>query len=121
MPRARFPRTARLGRKADFDAAFAAGRRASAEGLLVVVRPNGLEIRRLGVSVGRRFGGAVRRNRAKRLLREAFRLSRESLPAGIDVVAVPRSPHFPDSAAEVRELLEKLVRRAGAGRRRSPP
>ena len=51
---------------------------------------NGLPHPRLGLAVSRRVGNAARRNRVKRLLREAFRLNRERLPAGFDLVVTPQ-------------------------------
>jgi ribonuclease P protein component len=63
---------------------------------------------RLGISASRRLGGAVVRNRWKRLLREAFRLSRSQLPAGIDLVVIPRQDVEPTLAS----LLESLPRLA---------
>jgi len=65
---------------------------------------NGLPHPRLGLSVSRKIGKAVVRNRWKRLVREAFRLSREQLPAGIDLVVVPRQ----DVEPSLPELLESL-------------
>ncbi len=59
---------------------------------------------RLGLSVSRKFGHAVMRNRWKRLLREAFRICREELPQGIDLVVIPRGGDDP----ELGVLLQSL-------------
>lgn len=73
---------------------------------------------RLGISVGRKVGGAVERNRVKRALREGFWTLSTDLPAGHDFVIVAR----PDAAALVRDggepaveaALRELIGRAGA-------
>ena len=70
---------------------------------------NGLAYCRIGLSVSSRVGGAVVRNRWKRLLREAFRLHRDELPAGVDFVAIPR----PGCEPELGWISEALVRLAG--------
>ena len=91
-----FPPALRLHHQREFDVVFQEGARA-ADGLLAVhARRNGGPEPRLGLAVGKTVGGAVARNRVKRLLREAFRLRRGDLPPGHDLVVVPR----PEAAVE---------------------
>jgi len=120
------PGRATLGRRervlepAEFRAIFAARARASDGHLVVYARPNGRGVTRLGLSVGRRCGGAVVRTRIRRLLREAFRRARASLPRGYDIVIVPiAGPYtFEDVDRRVRALAPEAIGRAerAAGR-----
>lgn len=82
----RFTSTQRLHSKAEFDSVYRNSRR-SADALFAVhTRPNDSGHARLGLSVSARtVGGAVRRNRVKRLVRESFRLHQLLLPA-VDIV-----------------------------------
>ena len=107
----------RLSRSADFERAYRRGRSAANRYLVLYVFPRaGEDEPRLGVSVSRRLGGAVVRNRVKRLLREAFRASPELAP-GRDYVAVAR----PDAGelaerqglAGVQRALTDLLHRTG--------
>jgi ribonuclease P protein component len=76
--------------------------------LLVFGHENGLPHPRLGMSVSRKIGKAVTRNRWKRLIREAFRLNRQRLPTGIDLIVIPRK----DGAAALADVEASLVRLA---------
>jgi ribonuclease P protein component len=88
--RFRFGAPRRLRNNTDFKRVLA-GRRYAADSLLVVyVCPTDLGYSRLGIAVGRKFGGAVARNRFKRIVREAFRLSQYELPQDYDFVVMPR-------------------------------
>jgi ribonuclease P protein component len=100
-----------LRRPADFDAVYDR-RRSAADGTLVVyVRENGLKHLRIGLSVSKKFGSAVRRNRIRRLMREAYRLSKEELPAGFDLVLIPR-PLDEYTLDAFRRSLVKLTMQA---------
>jgi ribonuclease P protein component len=100
-----------LRRPADFQAAYDR-RRSAADGTLVVyARENGLPHSRVGLSVSKKFGGAVVRNRIRRLLREAYRLGRDELPTGFDLVLIPR-PQEAYALDAFRRSLGKLVAQA---------
>lgn len=87
----RFQRHERIRLKREFDHVFNDGRSFHSRELMVKAVPNGGANSRLGLSVGRRHGNAVRRNRIKRLLREAWRLNKQVLTVPCDLVIVPRT------------------------------
>jgi len=108
MGEQRFLPAYRVRRGGDFQRAYRRRCSAADERIVVYGHPNGLPHPRLGVSASRKLGGAVVRNRWKRLLREAFRLSRRQLPQGIDLIVIPRG----DAEPELMSLLESLPRLA---------
>ena len=107
----------RLKSTAEFDAVY--GRKISvSDGTIILfARPNGLDRSRIGLSVSKKHGNAPRRNRIKRLLREAFRTARPDLPEGVDFVVVPR----PGSTFALDSLRESLFHLTDKVVRRLPP
>ncbi len=106
----RFPRKFRLRTRTDFDRVYQNDAYAADRVLVIRGCRNGLPYSRLGLSVSRKVGGAVVRNRWKRLVREAFRRSRIELPTGVDLVVRPRRGALPDYAA-ITESLPKLAKK----------
>lgn len=81
-----FPKKKRLVTNRQFEAVLAGNLRVSDKLLTLYMAENDCRYPRLGVSVAKSCGGAVVRNRLKRLLREAFRQSQDQIPSGFDYV-----------------------------------
>jgi len=99
---------------ADFRRVYERRCSASDGRLLIFALPNDLGYLRLGLSVSRKVGNAVVRNRFRRLFREAFRLTRPELPTGLDLILIPRSgepPTLVDLKKSLVDLVAKLKRR----------
>jgi ribonuclease P protein component len=77
-----------LRRTSEFQRVFREGRSAAGQYVVVHAVPNKLPVARFGFPVGKRLGGAVKRNRIKRMLREAARLARNMPCRGYDMVIV---------------------------------
>lgn len=121
---ATFAKGRRLRRGSDFQRVFELGQKVDTKLFRLMGRPTGYPADRLGLAVGRGVGGAVTRNRVKRLLRDAFRRGVVSL-GGWDLVVVARAPAGASSQQEVdRELggaIERLLKRSrGRGLGGSP-
>ena len=89
MPRLSFRKHQHLRNAADFDRVYALRCVVRGTHLTVFAAPNQESVVRVGLSVSKKHGNAVCRNRIKRLLREAFRLCQHELPGGLDLVLVP--------------------------------
>jgi len=110
----------RLSRSGDFDRVYRDGRSHANRFLVVYSFPRaGDDEPRLGISVGRKVGGAVARNQVKRMLRDAFWACGEILPDGHDfvIVARPEMAGVADErgAAGVEEELRSVLASAGIG------
>jgi ribonuclease P protein component len=88
----RFRRHAHIRRRTDFQAAYDTGRKSHSRSMTIFSLARAGQPTRLGIAATRKLGGAVERNRAKRLIRELFR--RHPVPPGFDIVVVPRRALF---------------------------
>ena len=116
MPPATFRPHERISDPAVFRRAFERKKSASDGSMIIYGVENGLDHPRLGISASKRkIRKASARNRVKRLLREAFRLSKAELPPGVDLVIVPRGPSltFEQARRSLPSLAQSVARRLG--------
>ena len=113
-------RRRRLSRSAEFDRVYREGRSHAGRHLVLYSFPRVTsddDAPRLGLSVGRKVGGAVERNKVKRLLREAFWQSEERVPIGHDFVVVARAEAAElaerEGLAGIKSELDELLEKAG--------
>ncbi len=109
-PDRRFPRTCRLTARRQFIAVYEKGRRTGCPYFTLFGLPNSVGHCRLGVTVTRKVGGAVRRNRIKRVLRDIFRRHRLELDPALDLVVNPHAgAHDVDTATLEAEFLARFA------------
>jgi ribonuclease P protein component len=102
----------RLKKRPEFRRVYDRGARTSGRSFTVFALPNNLQHGRLGVAATRKFGGAVDRNRAKRLVREIFR-RHGRLTAGLDVVVVPKREFHGAAYVQLEREFQVAVNRLG--------
>ena len=104
------PRSGRLHLKRDFERVILSGTKLTHNGVVLWYgkRENSFPVR-FAVVVSRKLGPAVVRNRAKRLLREAFRLNRKNMVSGVDIIASPRDCTRLNSMHAAQEALRTLL------------
>jgi ribonuclease P protein component len=111
MNSARFRPHERINDPSTFKKAFERKKSVSDPYMIVYGLENGLDYPRLGISASKRkVRKACDRNRVKRMLREAFRLSKSEIPPGIDLIVVPRGPGL--TFQQARQGLPSLARSA---------
>jgi ribonuclease P protein component len=132
ISRQRFPRQRRIRKRREFLLVQRLGRRVSVRNFLFFLRPRSLDVQnvthtpavaiptRFGITVTRKVGNAVVRNRIKRVVREGCRQLAPAFPTGIDVVIVAKSSATKCGLSDVRNELGELLTRMGGGGGRRP-
>ena len=112
---AKFPRSIRIVRSSDYQALYKTGYKIHSSHFVLFSRRNALEHPRLGITASRKVGGAVVRNRVKRLFREIFRRSLDQIPNRFDMVINAKSccgnTQYEDLKAEFLAAVKKLRER----------
>ncbi len=96
---------------------YAKGKSAAVPALAVYVRPNHSRRNRLGITVGTKVGKAVRRNKVRRRIREAYRIHECQMSPGWDMVVVARTRAAYASYGEIERGLLSLLDKLGVRRR----
>jgi len=104
-----FPKEERLLRPEDFRKVRKDGKRLSTRSFTLYLMANGLGKKRLGIAVSAKTGGAVKRNRMKRLLREFFRQNKDLFPASTDILVSVRTLEHATGLKGVEEELKKAL------------
>lgn len=107
-----FPKCERLRKRRDFIRVEAKKKsRIVTEHLVILVASNSKNHARIGITVSKRIGTAVKRNRYKRLLREIYRRHKEIFPSGYDFVLIARRQ---DTEAHHENLLQEITHALGS-------
>lgn len=106
--------TERLKKNYEFARIYRKGRFYPGKYLVLYLLNNGTEINRLGVSVSKKIGKSVKRNRVKRLIRESYRLLEPYIPVGLDIVITARKVETEYSFAEILKEMRFLFKKVCA-------
>lgn len=104
------PKTHLLKKNREFDRVYRLGKRCKGNGFSVIYLQSEQKDSRLGISVQRKTGNAVRRNRIKRIIREVFRLHRSLFPSSADIVITVRQSFSAENTAEFYTMVSAALR-----------
>lgn len=102
-----------LRRKQDFTAIYNRGKSVGDRYVVLFYRKNNLPYNRMAFLASKKVGNSVTRNRARRLMKESFRLTELSIPTGYDFILIARNTIARAKCAEVQKSLESAFKRTG--------
>jgi ribonuclease P protein component len=105
----RFTKKERLLKRKEFQKVFDEGKVFSNDQTTVYALLNDDPVSRLGLVVGRKFGNSPKRNRFKRIFREAYRLNKGILSTGVDIIIIPRSGLTDLSLGAIEDKFKKVL------------
>jgi ribonuclease P protein component len=114
MPTGRFAKTQRVRRRGEFQNVFDRGVRVHGRYLTILMTPAPGARCRLGIVASKKLGGAVARNRAKRLIREVFRQNPLRAGRAVDILVIPRRELFDAVYSNLEDDFQSTCRRAAA-------
>ena len=103
----------RLKKNKDFKIVFQKGKSGPSRNTVIYFRKNNLGRTRVGFSVSKRLGGAVVRNRIKRVLRESIRKQYFRILPGVDLIFIARGPIKEIKSSQIEQSLVKLMEKHG--------
>jgi ribonuclease P protein component len=104
-----FKKEERILKRAEFINLNINGGRHCTKNFVVILKQNRGNITRLGITVSKRFGNSVKRNRIKRLIREFFRLNKQQIPKGYDIMIIARKESNNSNFLKIKEELGELL------------
>lgn len=108
-----FPKTDRILKREEFQQIYQKGRKVQARYFTAFVLPVERKQPRIGITVTRKFGKSVKRNRARRLVREAFRKNKWLVPQGVDIVINVKAPLEEAAYCELESDFIAFLERVG--------
>jgi len=109
LPSQRLTKKQKILKSSDFHKVYRSERKLTGSFLVLYISPNRTQTTRMGLSVNRKFGDSVKRNRFKRSVREAFRLHLSELAKGYDIVIRPRHEAVRATMREIEADFCRLV------------
>lgn len=106
------PHPERLKKRWEFQRGYRKGQKYWNREFVIYVHHNAFNSTRLGITASKKIGNSVRRNRTKRLIREVFRLSKERIRTGYDIIVVGRTPSIHLDYQRAQKALLYLFRKA---------